>query len=71
MNENTGVDQIAPHERPAADAAAGLGTDTGAGLSSPEAQARLERAGPNELDTEVAAPAWRRFLAQCGKPQKP
>ena len=64
MNENTDADPIAPHERPAADVAAELGTDLKAGLSSPEAQARLERAGLNELETEAAVPAWRRLLAQ-------
>jgi len=42
---NTDADRIAPHERPAADVAAELGTDLKAGLSSPEAQARLERYG--------------------------
>ena len=34
------------------------------GLSSLEAQARLEQAGPNELETEAAVPAWRRLLGQ-------
>lgn len=64
MNQNAIQDPIAPHEQPAADVAAGLRTDTETGLSAPEAQARLERDGPNELETEAAAPAWRRFLHQ-------
>jgi hypothetical protein len=64
MSEHADVDQLGPHEQSAEDVAAGLRTDTGIGLSSPEALARLERAGPNELETEVAAPAWQQFLAQ-------
>lgn len=34
------------------------------GLTSPEALASLEQAGPNELQTEAVTPAWRRVLAQ-------
>ncbi|QOY90584.1 cation-translocating P-type ATPase [Paludibaculum fermentans] len=64
MPENIKVEQIAPHARPAADVAAELGTDIATGLSSSEAQVRLERSGANELESEVAVPAWRRFLAQ-------
>ena len=64
MNENAGADQIAPHERPAADVAADLGTDTEPASARRRREARLERAGPNELETEAAAPAWRRLLAQ-------
>ena len=60
---NTVVDQT-PHERSAADVAAGLGLNTEVGLSPPDAQAHLERDGSNELETEIAIPAWRRFLAQ-------
>jgi len=59
-----GPDQTAPHERPAADVVAALGSDTVVGLSSPEAQARLGRDGPNELESEGATPAWRRILGQ-------
>ncbi len=66
MNAKTAVDQIElePYERQAADVAASLGADTTAGLTSLEAQARLERDGANELETEGAQPAWQRFLAQ-------
>ncbi|MCX6629369.1 MAG: cation-transporting P-type ATPase, partial [Candidatus Solibacter sp.] len=64
MNEQADVDQVGAHEQSAEDVAAGLRTDTVVGLSSPEAQARQERDGPNELETEGAAPAWRQFLAQ-------
>src|ERR671917_2711278 len=43
---------------------AGLGSDIRRGLSTEEARARLERYGPNELETEKPVPAWQRFLAQ-------
>ena len=64
MNATSKDDQLTPHARPATEVAAGLGSNMDAGLSSAEAQARFERDGPNELDTEAAEPAWRRFLAQ-------
>src|SRR5512145_3340027 len=57
-------DQVAPHERPAGDVATELGTGLVTGLAESEAQARLERDGPNELATEGAVPAWRRLLDQ-------
>ena len=63
MNEHVDVDQLGPHEQSADDVAARLKTDAAVGLSSPEALARLERAGPNELEAEIAAPAWRQLLA--------
>jgi len=43
---------------------AGLESDARQGLSAGEARTRLERYGPNELETERPVPAWRRFLAQ-------
>ncbi len=58
------TDGIAPYERPAEVVAAELGTDLKAGLSTEEARVRLDRDGPNELETEAATPAWRRFLGQ-------
>lgn len=64
MNGNIDTDQIAPHAQPAAEVAAALATSMIAGLSSAEAKVRLERDGPNELETEGAAPAWRRILDQ-------
>ena len=42
----------------------GLGSDPRHGLSGQEAAARLERHGPNELETQKPVPAWRHFLAQ-------
>jgi Ca2+-transporting ATPase len=41
-----------------------LGADAQRGLSEDEARARLERYGKNELTTEKAVPAWKKFLAQ-------
>ncbi len=41
-----------------------LDSDSRNGLSTQEAQARLEQFGPNELEAEKPTPAWRRFLAQ-------
>jgi Ca2+-transporting ATPase len=64
MKERVYGDQLGPYEQAAEDVAARLGSDTRVGLSSTEAQVRLGRTGPNELDVEVAAPAWRQFLAQ-------
>ena len=53
-----------PYQQPFADVVAALGTDPRRGLSTAEARARLERHGPNELQAEAPAPAWRKFLAQ-------
>jgi Ca2+-transporting ATPase len=41
-----------------------LGSDPSAGLTSPEAVARLAAAGPNQLRASVRTPAWRRFAGQ-------
>ncbi|MBV9786785.1 MAG: HAD-IC family P-type ATPase, partial [Chloroflexi bacterium] len=41
-----------------------LQTDPQRGLSSAEAGQRLQRYGPNELESAPPIPAWRRFLAQ-------
>ena len=43
---------------------AALGTDPERGLADDDAGARLERHGANELASEPAVPAWRKFLAQ-------
>lgn len=45
-----------------------LDTDIGTGLSSAQAQARLNRDGPNELRTQPVKPAWRYLLAQFQDP---
>ena len=53
-----------PHRRHADDVVAVLRTDLRRGLNDAEVRSRLERYGRNELATEKAVPAWRRFLAQ-------
>ncbi len=57
-----------PSLREAADVAADLGTDLGRGLSASEAAARLERQGPNRLESAKPVPGWRRFLGQFADP---
>jgi magnesium-transporting ATPase (P-type) len=57
-----------PWLRDAADVAADLGTDIREGLTAAEAQARLERYGPNRLESAPAVPAWRKLLAQLANP---
>ncbi len=64
----TGPDLVAPWTREAAALAGELGTDLDHGLTSAEAAARVDRYGPNELDSEEAVPAWRKFLAQFSDP---
>jgi P-type Ca2+ transporter type 2C len=64
MGGQTGSEKLVPHEQTAEDVAGNLGTDVSRGLSSQEAQASLEKFGPNELEAEVPEPAWRRFVAQ-------
>jgi magnesium-transporting ATPase (P-type) len=57
-----------PWRRDAIEVAAEHRVDVGRGLTSAEAGARLERYGPNELETEAATPAWRRLLVQFADP---
>ncbi|BCX04041.1 MAG: haloacid dehalogenase [Candidatus Roseilinea sp.] len=45
-----------------------LSADPVRGLTSAEAEVRLHRYGPNELESSPATPAWRRFLAQFQSP---
>jgi len=45
-----------------------LGVDARSGLSTAEAQARIQRYGRNELPAEKPTPAWRKFLAQFQNP---
>jgi Ca2+-transporting ATPase len=52
------------YRRPAAEVVAALGSDASRGLSEPQASARLQQHGRNELPVEPGMPAWRRFLAQ-------
>lgn len=45
-----------------------LNVDPNTGLSTQEAQRRLEQFGPNELASAPPVPAWRRFLQQFQDP---
>ena len=56
--------ELMPHHLDAADVIAALGSDARRGLSAAEAQARLDRHGPNELPSHEPTPGWKRFLAQ-------
>ena len=42
--------------------------DTNTGLSSAEAQRRLEKFGPNQLASAPPVPKWKKFLAQFQDP---
>ena len=57
------------HWRRAATAVAvELGTDTTPGLSVHEARLRVERYGPNRLDSAPPVPPWRKLLGQLADP---
>jgi P-type Ca2+ transporter type 2C len=58
------VEPVAPYRQPADEVVAALDTDARRGLGAGEAQARLARAGRNELTAEKPVPAWKQFLAQ-------
>jgi Ca2+-transporting ATPase len=45
-----------------------LETDPSRGLSSEEAQRRLQQYGPNQLEAKPPVPKWRKFLAQFANP---
>ena len=45
-----------------------LDVDTNTGLSSAEAQRRLEKFGPNQLASAPPVPKWKKFLAQFKDP---
>lgn len=61
--------QALPAYRQTADAIlTALRSDAHTGLSSAEAETRLQQHGPNTLPHEPPEPAWRRFLAQFRNP---
>ena len=62
--EDTGPDPDAAYRRDIQDVITILKSDERFGLTDAEAHARLERVGRNELDSEQAPPAWRRFARQ-------
>ncbi len=57
-------DSAAPYRQTAAAVSSALAVDPAIGLSAPEAQARLERFGPNRMQERPPIAAWRRFLGQ-------
>ena len=52
------------YQHPSEEVLAALGTDPRRGLTTAEAQVRLERYGRNELTAEPPVPWWKRFVAQ-------
>ena len=75
MNPNDGAaTSTAPaglanaYQLAARDVVAQLQTDPTRGLSSDEAQRRLQQYGPNQLQSVPPVPKWRKFLAQFTNP---
>ena len=64
MAKTVNTDQADAYRKTAEEVVAELGSDQQRGLSGEEAGARLQRYGPNELETEKPVPSWRRFLTQ-------
>ncbi|MGH9239959.1 MAG: cation-translocating P-type ATPase [Vicinamibacterales bacterium] len=62
--EDTGPDPDVAYRRDIQDVITILKSDERFGLTDAEAHARLERVGRNELVSEQAPPAWRRFARQ-------
>ncbi len=58
----------APHQLEARAVVAALQTDPARGLSSEEAQRRLQQYGPNQLQATPPVPQWRKFVAQFTNP---
>jgi len=58
------MNELAWHERPAADVVTALNSDATHGLTQAEAEQRQKEHGKNELDAEKPTPAWKKFLAQ-------
>ena len=57
-----------PYQLAAREVVAQLQTDPARGLSSDEAQRRLQQYGPNQLQGTPPIPKWRKFLAQFTNP---
>src|SRR5438034_1089442 len=57
-----------PYSRDAADVAASLRSDSGAGLTAAEAAARLSQVGPNAIAREQPPSVWQVALAQLRDP---
>ena len=59
---------VDPSLTEANEVAKALDVDTNTGLSSAEAQRRLEKFGPNQLASAPLVPKWKKFLAQFQDP---
>lgn len=59
---------VDPSLTEANEVAKALDVDTNTGLSSAEAQRRLEKFGPNQLTSAPPVPKWKKFLAQFQDP---
>ena len=59
---------VDPSLTEANEVAKALDVDTNTGLSSSEAQRRLEKFGPNQLASAPPVPKWKKFLAQFQDP---
>ena len=57
-----------PYQMQSREVVAQLQTDPARGLSSEEAQRRLEQYGPNQLQSKPPVPKWRKFLVQFANP---
>ena len=60
----TGIDKQDFYQATRADLIARLSADPDQGLSSQEAQTRLEKYGPNKLQEEQVVPVWQKILNQ-------
>src|SRR5690606_17426901 len=60
--------ESAPHLTDSSEVALELEVSPDVGLSAAEAEARLEKYGPNELRASETVPLWRRILAQFQDP---
>jgi len=63
-----GTPEAHPWLQEATEVADALSTDPRSGLSTEEAARRLEAHGPNELESELPVPEWRKFLSQFTDP---
>ena len=64
LSRDTAAAPAAPHAATADAVVASLNTDAAHGLSSAEAQRRLQEYGPNQLKSAPETPWWKRLLEQ-------
>ncbi|NOK62808.1 MAG: cation-translocating P-type ATPase [Chloroflexi bacterium AL-W] len=64
MVAETIIDHTTTYQQTADTVIANLASNAQNGLSSTEAQTRLQNDGPNELASQKPTPAWHKFLAQ-------